>query len=360
MKVGIIGPFERNEMPYISYYEDALNKKQIDYECIFWNRNKNGDIQKKDRCYTINIKCLMGINKIEKLMPIIKYMYYLNRILKKENYTHLIILNTIPSILISYILLNDYKSKYILDIRDYSYEKYKIYRNRVEKIIENSYFTAISSEGFKSFLPDSRKLITCHNISNLEEKLEECNNIKEQACVKIGFVGLVRYFNENSKLIKTLANNSQYELVYYGKTHVNCNLVDYCKQIKAKNIIFYGEFKNNEKPKIYQNIDMINAIYGNKSLEVTTALPNRLYDGVLFKKPIIATSGTYLGEIVEKHKLGIAINIEDDERNIRNKIDNYIANFDSEKFVNHCNEFLSLALKQQRAFQNKVLNFINQ
>ena len=105
---------------------------------------------------------------------------------------------------------------------------------------------------------------------------------------------------------------------------------------------------------------MINAIYGNKSLEVTTALPNRLYDGVLFKKPIIATSGTYLGEIVEKHKLGIAINIEDDERNIRNKIDNYIANFDSEKFVNYCNEFLSLALKQQRAFQNKVLDFINQ
>ena len=49
--------------------------------------------------------------------------------------------------------------------------------------------------------------------------------------------------------------------------------------------MFKGEFKNEDKPEIYREIDFINAIYGNKSLEVTTALPNRLYDGILFKKP---------------------------------------------------------------------------
>ncbi len=46
---------------------------------------------------------------------------------------------------------------------------------------------------------------------------------------------------------------------------------------------------------------MINSIYGNDSLEVTTALPNRLYEACMFKKPIISSRDTYLGEAFFNH-----------------------------------------------------------
>ena len=82
---------------------------------------------------------------------------------------------------------------------------------------------------------------------------------------------------------------------------MDCDLEGYCKRNNIKNVVFKGEFKNEDKPEIYREIDFINAIYGNKSLEVTTALPNRLYDGILFKKPIIASKGTYLGEVIKKY-----------------------------------------------------------
>lgn len=357
MKVGIIGPFERNDMPYIDYYEKALKDNKCIYSCVFWNRNINSNIRKNGNEYTICIKGMVGLSKIKKIIPMIKYRYYLEEIIRKEKYTHLIILNTIPGVLLSNILLNNFRGKYILDIRDYSYENYRIYKKCVEKLINNSFFTAISSEGFKKFLPKSEKLTPCHNISNIDKKIETCNNLDSNKTIRIGFVGTVRYFNENSKLIQTLSKYNKYNLLYYGKTNINCDLRKYCKKNNIKNVQFFGSFKNEEKPEIYKNIDLINAVYGNNNLEVTTALPNRLYDGVLFKKPIIATQGTYLGEVVEKYKLGIAINI-DDKANIETEINNYITNFESNKFVNQCNEFLNFILKQQTVFENKILNFL--
>ena len=64
----------------------------------------------------------------------------------------------------------------------------------------------------------------------------------------------------------------------------------------------------------------------NKSLEVTTAYLIELYDGILFKKPIIASEGTYLGDVVDEYGLGIVININKPTKNIIEKFDKYINN----------------------------------
>ena len=42
-------------------------------------------------------------------------------------------------------------------------------------------------------------------------------------------------------------------------------------------------------------------------MEVQSALPNRLYDALIFKKPIITTEGTYLTEVVEKYGIGFSL-----------------------------------------------------
>ena len=205
---------------------------------------------------------------------------------------------------------------------------------------------------------DNKKIVPCHNISNIEAYEENCEDIKNKKQITIGFVGGVRYFKENCKLIDTFANNQKYRLLYIGKHNADCDLEGYCKRKNVTNVYFKGEFKNENKPKLYKNIDLINALYGNDSLEVTTALPNRLYDGILFKKPVIATKGTYLGDVVEKYKLGITINI-DNKTKIKYKIDNYFTNFESKKFIEKCNESLNAVLKQQKIFKNKILDFVN-
>lgn len=137
-------------------------------------------ILKKSNEYTIHVVCKPGMNKLRKIFPMYKFKMELERIIEKEQYTHLVVLTTVPGVLIWKKLLAGFKNKYILDIRDYSYEKYSWYRKIVEQLIANSYFTAISSNGFKTFLPQSDKIITCHNIGNKFSEEKEIGDLKNK------------------------------------------------------------------------------------------------------------------------------------------------------------------------------------
>lgn len=355
MKVGIITFSDRNTTPYIKYYEDVMKREGINFECIFWDRYSNYKITKNKNEYTLHIKCLPGANKFGKILPMIKYKYIAEKIIKKEQYTHLIVLTTLPGVLLNKILLNEFEDKYILDIRDYTYEKYGFYKKIVDKLVDKSYFTAISSKGFMKFLNKNKKIIPCHNISNLEYEVNICGDLKNKKKILIGFVGAIRYFKQDCKLINCLANSKKYILSYVGKFNIDCNLKEYCKKNNINNVIFEGEFKNEDKALIYRKIDLINSIYGCNGLEVTTLLPNRLYDGVIFKKPVIATKGTYLGMVVEKFSIGIAVDLN---KNIAEEITRFINNFDSKKFIKSCDNFLSIAQKEQRIFINRICDFI--
>lgn len=356
MKIGIIAFSGRNNMPYLKYYEDIIKNEKVNYECVFWDRFTNGKTEKINNEYTMHIKCLPGGNKTGKIIPMLKYKYIVEKIIKKEQYTHLIILTTLPGVLINKVLLNRFKNKYILDIRDYTYEKYEFYKNIVDKLVDNSFFTAISSKGFLRFLNDNEKIIPCHNISNTEEIKETCDDFRNKKQITIGFLGNIRYFEENCKLIDALANNSKYKLVYIGKPNVDCDLEGYCKNKNITNVVFKGEFKNEDKPKLYEEIDLINAVYGNYSLLVSTPLPNRLYDGILFKKPIIAVIGNYFSEVLLKMKLGLCLNLDD--INIDLKIEEYILTLDFDEFSLNCEKMLREIKKEQKYFCEKIKEFL--
>lgn len=358
MKIGIITFSNRNNMPYLKYYEEILKKEKIPYECVFWDRFTDNNIEKKNNEYTLHIKCLPGGNKIGKIIPMFKYKYIVERIIANEKYTHLIVLTTLPAVLLKKSLLKNFKDKYILDIRDYTYEKYSFYKKIVDELVDNSYFTSISSKGFLEFLNANEKIVSCHNISNTEFTVNYSKDLKNKKHITIGFVGNIRYFKENCKFIDALANSPKYSLIYIGRENIDCNLKDYCKRKNIKNVIFFGEYKNEDKPIIYQNIDLINSVYGDNSLEVSTLLPNRLYDGLLLKKPIIATKGTYLGKLITNRNLGLSINLNNNF--VETNIDNYVNKFDSKKFNLSCNEFLEKIKIEQKQYFQKILSFVKE
>lgn len=250
MKIGIITFSDRNNMPYLKYYEDIIRKEKVNYECIFWDRFTNKKTEKINNEYTLHIKCLPGANKLGKIIPMLKYKYIVEKIIKKEQYTHLIILTTLPGVLINKVLFKQFKNKYILDIRDYTYEKYEFYKKIVDKLVDKSFFTAISSKGFLRFLNDNKKIVPCHNISNIEGYKENCEDLKNKKQIIIGFLGNIRYFEENCKLIDALANNPKYKLVYIGIPNIDCDLEGYCKGKNINNVYFKGKFKNEEKAKL--------------------------------------------------------------------------------------------------------------
>lgn len=358
MKICIIAFAERNYIPYIEHYENLLKKYKVAYDCVFWDRYNDLPTEKKDNEYTIHIKCMPGANKLSKIIPMYKYKKIVENIIKKQNYTHLVVLTTLPGVLISNLLLNKYRNKYILDIRDYTYEKYSFYKKIVDRLVEESYFTAISSKGFLKFLKNSKNIVPCHNIGVGFKEENLAQDLKNKKKITIGFVGGVRYYKENCALIDALANNSKYDLLYVGKPNLDCDLKLYCIKKHIKNIFFEGEFKNSDKPQIYGKIDIINAIYGHNSLEVTTAVPNRLYDGLLFKKPILASKGTYLGDLIEKNKIGFVLD-SDNMDNTDNVLNNFMERFDCIGFEQRAKKLLIEIKNEQEQFYRKIIDFIN-
>lgn len=358
MKVLIITSFLRNMMPYLGKYEKILKKQNIEYDIILWDREKTDKIRKFNNEYIFSEKCPLGGKKILKISSYIKYRKEILKILNTKQYDKIIIFNTLPAIAIFDILLKKYKGNYLFDYRDYTYEKYKIYRFLVNNIIKNSYRTMISSKGFFKFLNSSKKISITHNIDKNIDSEKVSFSLKNLKKVTIGYVGLIRYESENKILINKLQYSSKYILKYVGKSYFDCNIEKYCKDNKIKNVFFCGEYNNDEKNHIYKNIDMINAIYGSKSYEVITALPNRLYDCLILKKPIIVSDNTYLASVVKNNKIGIAIDLKKDKENIEKIIDEYIEKFNEEEFYNNTNILLKKILNEENEAINKIKSFI--
>ena len=357
MKILLVDIMPIERATYLQSYLEILKESGAQYDVFSWNRKYSGNIEKRDNWYIFQKKCPSGlgkINKIKKLWPMYLFRRALISQLKKNRYDRIIFINTMSGMLISDFLFKNYNQKYIFDCRDYTYESVNSYKNRVNKMVANSAVTILSSRGFLEFIDDRDNILINHNISNIQDVIKE-PSLNADKISTIGFVGWVRYQEENLKLIEQINNSPKYRVLYAGQIAEGCNLKQICERRKYHNVHFMGEFKNADKGTIYQNIDIINSLYGNFSLEVTTAVPNRYYDAMIYKKPIIASKGTYLGELVEKNKLGIAIDIMKDDLVLQ--LDCYIKSFNKEEFSSNCTKLLTQVIREQNNFKKKILEF---
>ena len=223
--------------------------------------------------------------------------------------------------------------------------------------MKKAYTTVISSKGFLKWLPYKKNYNIIHNMPvNYEVNINKRLKNSDYSKINIAYVGMVDYFHQNSALADKLCDSQRYSLQYSGVVAERCKIKEYVEGKKYTNIQFTGPFSNNEKFKLYIDADMINAIYGNDSLIVTTALPNKLYDALIYRIPIIASKGTFLGEIIEEHKIGIAVDIEGDS--LLNQLDEYWSKFNYNTFEKECDLFLDEILSEQNETRKKIKAFM--
>ncbi|MDD4082443.1 MAG: hypothetical protein PHD05_03570 [Sphaerochaetaceae bacterium] len=354
-KIAIISNYSLRLCPFLKFYSDLFEANDIDYIII----TKEPQNQKVSGNYTfIQTPDLLKQNIMKRTF--FWYKFVLKQ-LKVNNCNKIVVAPTKTAIVLAPILFFK-KGKYVMDIRDYTNE-YSYFYKLIEKILMNrSGLITISSAGFKKWLPLTKtKMSLIHNMKyNYESHINSdyVINKDHKEAIVIAYIGLVDYFSTNVKLIDALKNNTNYKLQYSGIVSSNCKIIEYVKTEKIDNVIFTGPFNNEDKPQIHKKVDMINALYGNDNLIVTTALPNKLYDAIIYRKPIIVSKGTYLGEVVEKFKIGIAIDVEYDD--IKQKIQDFWYNFEVEEFYKNCDELLMMFNEEQKNTIKDILNFVNQ
>lgn len=343
-KIAIISLDNIYATPYIHGYLKNLENCKVDV--IYWNKN-NVSENSLDVNHTIEFK---NKNK-SKLYNYVKYAIFLNKLLKRKKYSKLILLHGPLNFMINR-RLKDYKGKYIIDIRDYTYEKYFFYNHIQNKNIKNSYETVISSRGYESFLP-KKKYILMHNIFfdyNNDDRVEFIKDKdKNKGKFIITQVGTIRFYDEIHKLLNFFKDDNRFWFQYIGKGSENI--------IKNhnQNISTEGFFKPEETLNKYDEADAINNIYGNKTLSVKYALSNKLYIAALLKIPIIVSSETYMEEVIRNYKLGFVLDIK--KRESKDALNMYLENYDKNELINSCEEFLKDVNKDIDIFNQMLLKF---
>lgn len=352
MRVCFISYDEYINIPYIKNYEELLKKKKIEYDVILWDRRNVIKEREKNHFW---FRCHVSRSKLSKFVPFLKWRRFVLSVLKKERYDALIILTSIPGVLM-YSYLKRHRIHYLFDIRDYTLEYIPVYRKIINQLVQKSMLTCFSSEGFREWLLPSKKLCLVHNITNIKDEFKGQKIVLQLKQLVIGFVGGIRYEKENCKIVEAFKEYPNIILKYIGKLHSGIQLPEYCKKHRIVNVEFEPEYRNEEKPEIYKKIDIINAVYGDVTPVVKTALPNKLYDCILFKKPIMVSKHTYLASVVEQYHLGFAVDINRD--NLYDELKEYVEHFDEQVFLEGCQKWLEKVLKEDMAAKNRLNQWI--
>lgn len=312
--------------------------KKNGYDVEFFGIDRNKYPQKRFiNDQNINILSIQkdGSGYVKKF---IQNYYNLKRVVKKYKNQNVIFYSFGFSLTLTFKLIS--KEKYIYEIADilYGYNKFNAIRWLFKLIdrhlIKKSFLTVLTSQGFKDFLSLTEKnyniIIQPNKVSSRLKKnyLNKRKKINPNSLV-FSYVGAFRYPNTVFRFAKVIGEHfPKHFFHFYGDSSLTNLVIAYAK--KYENIKYFGPFESpNDLASIYENIDIIVACYDTSNLNERIAEPNKFYESLYFKKPIIVSKNTFLSKKVKKSNSGFVINAENNQ-----SIINFIDSLNPKKISN--------------------------
>lgn len=348
-------------LPYAKLYVDKIIESGNKCSLLYWDRDDDsGDKDKiNELCELIPFHRVIKPNcsKLDLLLGYIGASSFFNYILGKRKFDGVIFLQTHAAVACAIQSFLKYSGKYIIDIRDYSLENHAVYRYIEEHLINKSYSTVISSPAYSCFLPKF-DYVVAHNYvpfpKDIIKKIRDSWKINRNSVINISFVGTVRFFSIDRKILQIFANDERFKINYYGKGSEV--LKEFCENKGIYNVEFYGSFNPLMTTNFYVNTSLINNIYGNKNKFLDYALSNKLYHSAQLRIPILVSPKTYMEEVVSEYNMGYSIDLDDPD--IANKLYRYYSELDIIDLHNGCDEFLSKVCSDNEAYEKMIENFI--
>lgn len=184
-------------------------------------------------------------------------------------------------------------------------------------LVRKSMFTLMTSEGFKQFLNvnDANVIVQPNKVNRKLMGCERKITLKNNNRFIFSFVGSIRY-ESMFCFARTIGKYfPQHQFHFYGVANVprSQQILDELTST-YRNVKAFGAFKNpDDLERIYNSVDVVVATYGNMNLNNRIAEPNKLYEAILFCKPLIVTNKTFLADQVNKFGCGIAIDSSSEE-----------------------------------------------
>lgn len=223
------------------------------------------------------------------------------------------------------------RKKTIYEISDLVYGYFKVrlihilFKEIDKWLIKSSFLAVMTSQGFYNYLFPFNHLTNVHIQPNRLDKyfINVDRGNKPVNCEKIifSYIGSFRYPNTVFRFARVIGEHyKNHEFHFYGDSEYTDDVKALAK--KYTNVIYHGQFRNpNDLQEIYSRINIVVACYDIKTFNERVAEPNKLFEALFFKKPIIVSKNTYLATQVEKFGCGFEIDAS--------KEDNIISFIDS-------------------------------
>lgn len=341
--------------PYVKRYIERLERAKIDYKVYFWNRS-NFNLDLSDHYVYFKEASELTKSKLKKIVDFIRFRKWLIHQLTNNSHEKLIILSTLTGVLLGPFLYKR-KGSYVFDIRDYSYEHIIPFYRIEKKIIENSAFTAISSAGFKAFLPPY-EYVLAHNFSRSDIK-PGAKFVKSDSKINFVWNGLVRYFEFQKSYLDVLKNDPRFNIVFHGDGPELSLYKDYCAQNGFTNVVFTGSYDNSEKAKLLQTADILNNCYGythDAGKKLKYAVSNRFYDGIIYHIPQLVEPEGFKPNWANKASIGVSFT---PDKGFCDKLYEYYQNINEKNFDNSCELELQKIIAEDDEYINRIDDFIN-
>lgn len=348
MKIVLVCPSNILYMPYVDNYTKVLNELDVDYDIINWDRF--GIEEQSEFIYRDS-----NIGHQRGFLDYLRYSKFVLKLLKRNNYDKIIVFGIQLTFFIKRYLTDKYSERFMVDIRDHN-KVIKCFN--IKNVIDKSAFTVISSPGYKEWLPESDKYIINHNttIQDLSELRKVKNDYVEDNKISLGFVGALRDYQINIDLINSLKNNELVQLNYHGEGEINETISQYLVDNNIRNVSLTGRYAKEDEERLYYKNSIINVLRYNDGINNKTALPNRLYNAVIYGKPMLAFEGTQLSEIITNYNLGIVIT---SFKSLEVEVAQYLKGYDVSRYNENRNTFFKYVIEDNNSFTKSLNEFIH-
>jgi hypothetical protein len=353
LKICILSIVNVKHMSLISLYTSILDSLGLSYDIIYIDKYSKIEKTNAETVYRYNLKIEKHWSKNEKIFKYLGFRKYAKKILTEKKYDLVIVWGVEASLMFFDYLIQKMKGKYIVNIRDYPLIKKKIVFFILKLIINNSRFTTISSNGFKSFLPEYNYInIHSLNMSILNEAQKRKGLQETTKKIKICFIGYVRFLEKDKQLMNALKNDERYILQFFGAGSEA--LESFAQKEKIYNVEFIHSFDVEQTAELLLRADIINNLYGNKDIALDTAISIKYYYAAYLRIPILVYKNTYMEQISKE----IGYVFDEEYNDLGDKLFNWYHSINFERFSEKCDAIINNAEKENELFKKIFKNVL--
>lgn len=347
----------------------ALNK--TDNEFFFLTRNRDSDSDKKIIKkeleiqgtkvvnYEIQLPAMIG-GGIKNIVPLIKYNKILYEWLddNKEMYDAIHAIDyDVGSVALK--IKKKHEKKIIYHIADfYADSRLKIpniikkyLRNKEYGVINNADATIICTDDRKGQIEGSnpKKLTVVHNTPPVKQKKLVIKSIDDK--IKITYVGGQEKKRFIDQAISAIKNMPNYHLTLAGSVG---DARESIKEISSiKNIEFLGKVSYERALQLYEDTDIMFAIYDPEHPNHKYSAANKVYEAMLLGRPIVVANNTGMDKIVRDEDMGYTIDFNQESFE---KLLEHLSNNKEELYKKSKNSYQAYSKYSWEKMQQRIIN----